>query len=164
MEFHVARLGPDRFEAQASPTLSGVVRSLTGEVRDLLLADTDDPRLRRLFPPGYGTDEARDAEYQVLVRDELLGRRLAALDALDEGIGAEGRHELDGAALTAWMTAVNDVRLVLGTVLDVEEDQEPVGPGDPRAPGLAAYDVLTHVLARIVRALHEDLPQPGDGR
>ena len=32
------------------------------------------------------------------------------------------------------MTAVNDVRLVLGTVLDVQEDEDPVGRDDPAAP------------------------------
>ena len=87
----------------------------------------------------------------MLARDELLASRLDALDALEKGLGVTGAQELSSEELTSWMTAVNDVRLVLGTVLDVQEDEGPVARGDSRAPGLAAYDVLTHVLARIVR-------------
>ncbi len=158
MELRVERVGPDRFEAETSPDLAELIVSLSGQVRELLLTDTDDARLRRLFPPAYGTDEERDEEYQVLARDELLARRLDSLDTLDKGLGATGAQALSGTELSDWMTAVNDVRLVLGTVLDVQEDEEPAGRDDPRGPGLAAYDVLTHVLARIVRALHQDLP------
>ncbi len=69
----------------------------------------------------------------MLARDELLARRLDALDALDKGLGASGPQELSGTELTDWMTAVNDVRLVLGTVLDVQEDEEPAARDDPRA-------------------------------
>jgi hypothetical protein len=165
MEFiTVRRVGPGRFEASTSAPLADVVRSLVGEVRELLLASTDDPGVRRLFPPAYATDPSRDEEYQVLVRDDLLARRLASLDALEAGVGAEGTQELDEATLTMWMTAVNDVRLVLGTVLDVDEDEPEIDRDDPRLVGFAAYELMTRVLARIVRALHEDLPPPAAER
>ena len=44
------------------------------------MVTTDDPSVRRLFPTAYHEDPERDREYQQLVRDELLERRLAALD------------------------------------------------------------------------------------
>lgn len=161
MQVHIERTGPHRFEASVATPLAEMVKSLTAQVRELLVADTDDPRLARLFPPGYGTDAERDREYQVLVRDELLARRLSSLEVLDEGLASPGPTELDVEGLTAWMTALNDVRLVLGTVLDVREDEPRVRRGDPRASGLAAYDVLTHVLAHVLAALEEDHRSPG---
>ena len=45
------------------------LRSLPAQLRDLLA--TDDPALERLFPPAYGEDRSRSAEYSALVRDDL---------------------------------------------------------------------------------------------
>ena len=55
--------------------------------------------------------------------------------------------------LNAWMGAVNDLRLVLGTRLDVTEDMDAVQLDDPRAPAFAVYQYLTHLLSEIVNAL-----------
>jgi len=61
---------------------------------------------------------------------------------------------LDEAQLLSWMGAVNDLRLVLGTRLDVSEetafDQD---PDDPDAPALAVYQYLSFLLETIVDAL-----------
>jgi predicted transcriptional regulator len=146
----VRRRGPDRYAVAVPSDAREVLDRLLGELRALLGGSTDDPALRRLFPTAYHEDPELDQGYQVLARDELLERRLAALDAVQASIHAQ---ELDEAALTAWMTAVNDVRLVLGTVLDVSEDQEPVDADDAEAPRHAAYGFLTHVLGEIVDAL-----------
>jgi hypothetical protein len=55
----------------------------------------------------------------------------------------------------AWLRAVNDVRLLLGTRLDVSEDpaQRKVSPDDPRAPGFALYDYLSLLTQELVEAL-----------
>ena len=115
------------------------------QLRDVLLATTDDPTVRRLFPTAYHEDPDRDQEYQQLVRDELLERRLAAL-ALVEATAAD--DDLDEAGLTGWLTALNDLRLVLGTRLDVSEDDHDVDPDDPDAPAHAVYHYLGMLLER----------------
>jgi hypothetical protein len=134
-----------------------LLTDLVEQLRDVLLATTDDPTLRRLFPTAYHEDAERDEEYQLLVRDELLGRRLAALAAVEETAMAV---EVDEAALTGWLTALNDLRLVLGTRLDVSEDDHDVDPDDPDAAAHAVYHYLGMLLGEVVDALEEDLPPP----
>ncbi|MDG2112260.1 MAG: DUF2017 family protein, partial [Actinomycetota bacterium] len=72
----------------------------------------------------------RDADYQSLVRDELLERRLEHLEGVEATLQAE---ELDEAQALAWLGLLNDVRLVLGTSLDVSEEDDPseIDPSDP---------------------------------
>ncbi len=134
-----------------------LLAGLVDQLRELLELTTDDPNVRRLFPTAYHEDPDRDREYQQLVRDELLERRLAALATGEASAGAE---ELDEAQLTAWMTSLNDLRLVLGTRLDVSEDQDRVDEDDPIAPAMAVYGYLSLLLGEAVDALAADLPEP----
>jgi hypothetical protein len=154
----VKRLGPDRYRIQLPEQEREVLRSLVPQLRELLT--TDDPSLTRLFPTAYPDDPERDAGYQALVRDELLEKRFASLDVLEQTVGAgkEGR-ELSGDELSSWMRALNDLRLVLGTRLDVTEDDDlsDIDPDDPDAPAWAVYHYLAMLLTFIVDALAEDL-------
>ena len=63
------------------------------------------------------------------------------------------KTSLDEDQINAWMGAVNDLRLVLGTRLDVTEDMDDIELDDPRAGAFAVYHYLTHLLAEIVDAL-----------
>ena len=53
------------------------------------------------------------------------------------------------------MRALNDLRLVLGTRLDVQEDTflEELPPDDPRAPALAVYGYLSWTQEQLIAAL-----------
>jgi Domain of unknown function (DUF2017) len=54
----------------------------------------------------------------------------------------------------AWLSALNDVRLALGTTLEVTEDMpEELPENDPRAPHLAVYQWLTWIQESLVHAL-----------
>ncbi len=88
-----------------------------------LLAETDEPSLRRLFPPAYVDDREGEAEYRRLVGEDLLRGRQAALDIMATTIDAT---ELDEEQMTAWLSSLNDLRLVIGTQLDVSEDDPPM--------------------------------------
>jgi hypothetical protein len=127
-------------------------------LREQLLASTDDPSVRRLFPPAYPDDAERDAGYQVLTRDELLEHKLAALDTVEATLDG---GQLDDAAMTAWMTTLNSLRLVLGTRLDAGEEPPRLDEDDPLAPAYAVYEYLGWVLSQVVDALSADLPPPG---
>jgi hypothetical protein len=130
----------------ADRTMVGVLAS---ELDRLL--DSDDPSIVRLFPPAYGSDAERSAGYDALARYELIDHRRESLEVLRTAIEA---GPLDEDQLQAVMRSVNDLRLVLGTRLDVDEEQEPrVRPGDPDAPVVAAYLRLSHLLGQIVEAL-----------
>ena len=153
----VRRRGPGRYQVRLRPSERAVVADLVDQLREQLLASTDDPGVRRLFPPAYPDDAERDAGYQVLARDELLEHRLAALDAVEASLDGS---DLDDGGLTAWMTTLNSLRLVLGTRLDVDEELPELAPGDPLASAFAVYEYLGWLLSQVVDALDRDLPPP----
>ncbi|HVM03048.1 MAG TPA: DUF2017 family protein [Acidimicrobiales bacterium] len=138
-----------------------VLRSLPGQLRELLAASPDDPSVRRLAPPAYADDDDHEAEYRRLMGDDLAERRLAALAVLEETAGQE---RLSEEQAQGWLAALNSLRLVLGTQLDVGEDLDDVAvpPDDPRAPGLALYGYLSWLLAELVDALAAGLPEAAD--
>jgi len=112
-----------------------------------------DPSLRRLFPPAYLSDPDRDAEYQRLMRDELLVERLDHLDLLDSTLAAE---HLDDSQVTAWMQGLNELRLVLGTQIDISEEDDPaeVDPQDPAQRPRLRYHYLGGLLAELIDAAY----------
>lgn len=116
-----------------------------------LLRDGDDASLRRLFPPGYD-DAELEREYRELTRGELTGRREQELELLEATVG---RDVLTPAEADAWLRALNDVRLVLGTRLDVTEelDWNALDPGDPRLPELAVYGYVSWLQEQLVDAV-----------
>ncbi|HEX5367620.1 MAG TPA: DUF2017 family protein [Acidimicrobiales bacterium] len=156
----VRRRGVDRYQVKLRPNERALVADLVAQLRQQLLASTDEPAVRRLFPPAYPDDPERDAGYQVMTRDELLEQRLAAMDVVEATLDGA---ELDRSGLTAWMTTLNSLRLVLGTRLDVDEELPVLDPGDPSAPAYAVYEYLGWVLSQVVDALGRDLPPPTPG-
>jgi Domain of unknown function (DUF2017) len=144
----VARKG--RFLLKLPESERDLLRQLLGELRVLLALGPEDPRLRRLYPAAYSDDEEKDAEYRLLTHEELASGRLAAIDTVESTVGA-GELTLD--QLTAWMHAVNALRLVLGTMLDVgEDDPFAVDPEDPNAREYMLYGYLGLLLEEIVQA------------
>jgi hypothetical protein len=127
------------------------LRSLAPQMRELL-GTADDPAMGRLFPEAYPEDAERETEYRLLAHTELMESHLAALATLEASAGAE---RLDDAQADAWMRAINEVRLVLGTRLDVTEEgtERPTDADDPRVPIFAAYDYLSGLQGELVEAL-----------
>ena len=127
-----------------------ILRMVAGELAGLLEDDLDRPDLRRLFPPAY-EDAEQDSEYRELVRDGLVGGRRRAVRTLRE---TADRERLDADEAKAWLGALNDARLVLGTRLDVQEDTyEAFDPEDERAPELAIFAYLSWLQEQVVAAL-----------
>jgi hypothetical protein len=149
----VKRTRAGDFEVKLPAEERAVLEALAPQLRELLGGDLADPNLRRLFPTAYAEDAERDREYHALVRDVLADRRRAAIDTL---LATLDERRLTEEQLTAWMGAVNDLRLVLGTRLDVSEETE-LGddPDDPDTALLALYTYLGFLLEQIVDALAE---------
>jgi hypothetical protein len=146
----IRRRGDDDFEVRLDAWERELLRSLPGQLRDLLA--TDDPALERLFPPAYVSDPDKEEEYRRLMRADLTDHRLATLSMLEATVDALSLTE---DQLVAWMGALNDLRLVVGTRLDISEDRddEALPPDDPRAPLLALYDFLTELQGEAIEAL-----------
>jgi hypothetical protein len=129
------------------------IGNLLGQLRQLMTTDTPaDDRLERLFPPAYPDDAESEAEYQGFMRADLVSSRLAAIDKVEATLYDE---QINDEQLTAWMAAINDVRLVLGTLLGVTEemDHASLTDNDPNFGGFLLYDQLTFVLGEIIEVL-----------
>ncbi len=96
-----------------------VLTHLITGLRDSLLNTTDDSSLRRLFPTAYHNDAKKDAEYQRLMREELLASRLTSIETALKVIGAS--NELSESEIDAFGRSINSLRLVIGTTLDIAE-------------------------------------------
>jgi len=129
-----------------------LLRELLAEL-EALLGDPDDPAVRRLFPPAHADRESEE-QYRSLVRDQLVAGRSSALAAMRDTLG---RETLSLEEADAWLRVLNDLRLVLGTHLDVTEDidYEDVDPREPRGRDLAVYGYLSWLLEQLVEALGE---------
>ena len=70
-----------------------------------------------------------------------------------------GRDRLDAGELDRWLAALNDLRLVLGTRLDVSEDEFADGfdPNAPHAYELAVYAFLTWLQEAAIQAASSHL-------
>jgi Domain of unknown function (DUF2017) len=125
-------------------------RELLDEL-EALLEDPDDPALRRLFPPAHADRESEE-QYRSLVGDQLLSGRTKALATVRDTLGT---NTLDADQADAWLRALNDLRLVLGTRLDVSEeiDYEELDLEDPRGRELAIYGYLSWLQEQLVEAL-----------
>jgi hypothetical protein len=155
----IRRRSPGRYQVKLRPNERVLVADLVDQLREQLLASTDDEAVRRLFPPAYPQDAERDAGYQVMTRDDLLEIRLAAIEAVERTIDGP---DLDEDDMTAWMSTLNALRLVIGTRLDVDEDPPEIDPDDPMAPAHAVYEFLGWLLSQAIDVLSADL-RPPDG-
>ncbi len=123
-------------------------------------ARPDDPALARLFPDAYPDDPDATAEFRRYTQADLTAERRrranVALETLDR-IKGGGRLSLIPAEAAAWLGALNDLRLVLGTRLEItSDDQEPgqdFGPSDPRTAYVPVYYYLGYLQETLVEAL-----------
>ena len=104
-----------------------LVRRLIGEVRELLTGNLpDDPKMRRLFPPAY-LDEAESeaqSDYQKYMHDELVASRLDCIMRVETFLAEEQNPHITAEDLDAFTSALNGVRLVLGTLLSIDDEDD----------------------------------------
>jgi hypothetical protein len=121
------------------------------ELRGLLDEQPDDPSLRRLYPPAH-EDERLEQEFRELTRSQLTAGRERAIEILER---TAGNQALSAEEADAWLRALNDARLVLGTRLDVREDYDwdALDETTPRAQELALYAYLSWLQEQLVEAM-----------
>jgi Domain of unknown function (DUF2017) len=160
-----------------TPEEAAVVRSLVRQLLELMggprpkgrddglpdisLSDNteapEDPALARLFPDAYRDDGAAAAEFRRYTEAGLRDGKRAAAELVLTTLGDGGLVELDAEQAQIWLRSLNDLRLALGTRLEItEESMERMGRldwNDPRHAPYAAYDWLTYLQEDLVRAL-----------
>lgn len=141
-----------------------VLQSLPVQLGDVLRESPGEAALTRLAPPAYVEEPEHEDEYRRFMGDDLRQRQLAALTVMSETAGAD---RLTDEQAQGWLSALNSLRLVLGTQLDVGEDDEAdfvdadddPDPTDVRAGALQLYRYLSMLLDELVTALAEGLPE-----
>jgi hypothetical protein len=134
-----------------------VLLRLLDEMRTLLMGPSDNPALVRMFPTAYHQPQHTelDAEYQRLMREELVASRLAGIGTVIEALAAA--PPITEQQLAALMQGVNGLRLILGTALDVDEehDLDDIADDDPHVGEHHLYVFLSWLLEWTVRAMQE---------
>ena len=155
--FKAARSGA--LVARLEPAEAGILGLLLDQLEQLLTADADDvgddPVLGRLFPDGHRSDPEMAADYRELTESSLRSAKADDLAMVRASLPTEGGEvRLDADQAGAWLRTSNDLRLALGTRLDISEDTEPpeemAGEEDQQ---LAVYYWLTAVQGSLVDAL-----------
>ena len=127
--------------------MRALLRQATEELREVLLVDEPD-LTRRLYPTAYPDDEELEGDYQEMVHDQLLMQRLDGIDQLQASIDDE---KISFDVADVWMNTINQLRLVLGTQLDVGEEQVEIDEDDPLATSHVIYQVLSYVLEELTK-------------
>ena len=146
-------LSDGRFRVNLARDVREFLVRLADEIDEIVTLDI--PETRRLFPTAYPDDPEKDAGYQVLAREGLIDKRQTAADTLRATIDDEIVTEDE---LAQWMSVINDARLVLGTRLDVTEDDAP-DLDDPNLGLYLIYDELGYLLDSIVKVMITVLPE-----
>jgi hypothetical protein len=129
---------------------------LPRQVQELL--EQDDPSTARVFPVAYTDDAGAEADYREMMGSQLLQHHQRSLDTLATTAGASS---IDEGEIHEWLDALEVLRLVLGTQLDVSEDGAMVDSTDPRATQFTVYHYLSMLQEEIVDALAAALPDEG---
>ncbi|HWJ98076.1 MAG TPA: DUF2017 family protein [Acidimicrobiales bacterium] len=131
-----------------------VLVSLLRQLADLLETQPDHPNLTRLHPPAYLDDPDADAGYQLLAGEELRDSQRASIDAVVESLG---RDQLTEDEMWSWVQSLNGVRLVVGTRLEIaEDDHSPSLRSIPEPEDRAlwvVYDFATELQHDVIEAL-----------
>jgi len=111
-----------------------------------------DPALARLLPDAYRDDPDAAGEFRRLTESALRRDKVAAAERMLAALPADGPGEvrLDPETTETWLTTLNDVRLALGTRLDVTEEMAEPDPEDPDAPAYVVYLWLTELQGVLV--------------
>lgn len=155
----------------------GVTVRLTSRERDVLatLPDQLAPVLRgeggppdlydRIFPRAYDDPEL-DEEFRGLMHDSLLSERLDALETflrtLDRGQSKRltYRVDLDDEEASAWLSVVNDARLVLASLLGIRDESHWDRAPDESSPAGVVLWYLGWLEEQFVTALMGTFDEP----
>ena len=150
----------EMLDDRQSGTPSDPLEQITG-IRTGNPTPPDEATMRRLLPDFVKVESGRAPEddanrvLRSLHEPEIIDAKISAaqrlLDTLPEG---GGKIELTEADAQAWIAAVNDIRLTLGTMLGVGPDlPDRLPDGHPMATHLEVYHWLTVLQEYLVLGL-----------
>ncbi|GAA0965024.1 DUF2017 domain-containing protein [Actinocorallia libanotica] len=162
------RMSLDRAEKAVLANLIGQLRQLLGELpkgdpglAELGISENTeapaDPVLARLFPDGYREDGAASGEFRRYTEASLREGKERDSDLVLRSLGEGGEVTLDPERAQAWLRVLNDLRLALGTRLELGEDDHDrfrdLDRDDPEYAMIVTYDWLTQLQDGLVHCL-----------
>jgi Domain of unknown function (DUF2017) len=154
----VERTRSGDYRLRLSTSERALLRMLHAEL-GALLEEPGEADLSRLFPAAHDDAELQ-AEYHDMVHGQLLDGRRRALETFGRTLDAQ---TVTAEEADAWLRVLNDLRLVLGTRLDVTEETmlADLDPNDPDAHEYAVYGYLSWLQEQLVAALSADVAPSG---
>lgn len=118
----------------------------------------EDAVLQRLLPDAYQSDDHAAAEFRRFtergLRDGKASDAKRVLTALEEGPAVTDGITLEADDQLAWLRALNDLRLALGTRLGIEDDDNErwneLPEDDPRRLTYDLYDWLGYLQSALL--------------
>ena len=153
------------------PDEASFLLRIIGELRSALEQPTDSPVMQRLFPRAYldPTEDAKEREYSIIANADLLRTRLDRTQNMLDSLEVIARSKpnskltLSDEQVSEWMGTLNDARLALGVLIEVNEDVEPedLSDDDPRRFGLEVYSLLSYFFGELVDVASMAMPIEG---
>ena len=113
---------------------------------------SEDPALARLFPDGYSDDEHASADFRRFTEQDLRAQKIAALATVSAALANwTGKSSVSAQQAQDWLKALNDLRLVLGTRLEISDEVETDFDADE--PGMHLYNYLTYLQGTLIDSL-----------
>ena len=113
---------------------------------------SEDPALARLFPDGYSDDEHASADFRRFTEQDLRAQKQTALATARETLTDwTGKANVSDQQAQDWLRALNDLRLVLGTRLEITDEGD--RDFDSDEPGMHLYNYLTYLQGTLIDAL-----------
>lgn len=151
------RRSGDSFQIDLGKNEAQIVLSLIRQLRGLLTDDGHSEEagqlLKRLFPIAYPDDADEEDEYQRLMRADLVQSKLASIAIVEDAL--EGTGIVSEDRLMAFMQAVNSLRLVLGAIVGITNDQpdEEAENDESESQEYDLYQYLSWILEQSVEAV-----------
>ena len=119
--------------------------------------EPDDPALARLFPSAYRDDAEAAADFRRFTERSLRENKIAHARTVKSTLESSGEKlVITQEQGTAWMLALNDLRLALGTRLNIQEDDarfEDIDDEEEDSGTFHIYDWLTYLQETLIRSM-----------
>ena len=111
-----------------------------------------DPALARLFPDAYHDDSEAADDFRRYTEHDLRNNKAMKARIAQACLHQwPGKRELNADQANAWLLSLNDMRLALGTRLNVTE--EGTERDVENEPGFELYDWLTYLQGTLIDSL-----------
>ncbi len=150
----VRQIDENRFENLLTDEEKELLGMLPAVVVEAI--ESHSPYVTRLFPPTYPFDDAAQRDIERADPDSLADAHRRLLEGLAASVT---KPVLTHEDLANWVGAINDIRLLIGTALDVYEEMDRPGEDDPRFQDFVIFDYLTWLQGSLLEFLSRQVNQ-----